>query len=131
MGSVPAKPVLIRELVVRVNDEMKICGKRTLFHKEFLSPFIEIGRGAGIDQENLNSLRRKFVGVELEVVSLLLAVRALIARIAAQDDQDHPALCCQLGELDRGSFGSGQGEIRGFAADVGGLRYGKEWKQEC
>jgi hypothetical protein len=87
---------------------------------------IEIVRGAGVDEEKLDSLRRKFVGVDLEVVRLTLAVGALISGIATQNDQNNPAFRCQIGELDCGPFGSRQGEVRGFASDVRNLCHGEE-----
>ncbi len=47
--------------------------------------------GVRVDQEKLDTLCRKFVGVELEVVGLTLAVGALISGVATQDDQNNAA----------------------------------------
>jgi len=83
VGRIPAQAVLIGELVVGVDDEMKVRGKRTFFCHELLGPFLKIGRGAGVDEEKLNALCGEFVRVDLEVVNLALAIGALITGIAA------------------------------------------------
>jgi hypothetical protein len=83
-----------------------------LFGEELLSALVEIGGWAGIDEENLSAKCAEFVGVELEVVGLTMAVGALIAGIAAENDQDDWSLCREVRESNRISLGCGEGKVR-------------------
>jgi hypothetical protein len=47
VGCIPAQAVLIGDLVLGVDDEMKARRKRAFFRQELLSPFLEISRRAG------------------------------------------------------------------------------------
>ncbi len=80
----------------------------------------EVWGWAGVDEEDLGAEGGELCGGLLEVVELLQAVGALIARVAAKQNQDDAALCGEGGELEGGAAGSGEDKVGGVIGYAGG-----------
>ena len=90
--SIPPKIVKIRHLVVRVGDHDDIRRKIGLLGEKLLRVLVEIGWRSGVDQKHDGLFGCERWSVLNEIVCLLLAIRTLIARIAAQQDQNNISL---------------------------------------
>ena len=107
--------------VIRVDDEVEVGRQVLRLLEEFLGVCGEAVGGAGIDQQQFDPFGRELGGVGFEVMGLALAVGALVAGIAAQDDEDDRALFQQTAEADSLAFWRGEGEGRGRGTDGGRL----------
>lgn len=92
MRSIPPKIVKIRHLVVRVGDHDDIRRKIGLLGEKLLRVLVEIGWRSGVDQKHNGLFGCERWSVLNEIVCLPLAIRALIARIAAQQDENDISL---------------------------------------
>lgn len=92
MRSIPSKVVKIRHLVVGVRDHDDIRRKIGLLGEKLLRVLVEICRRSGVDQKHNRSLGCECWSVLNQIVCLPLAIRALIARIATQQDENDISL---------------------------------------
>ena len=127
-GGVPAQAVEVGEGVVGIDDEVEVGGELLVcvgLGDGLFGALVELCGWAGIDEQDLSSGFGELVGAGDEVVDLLLAVGALVAGVAAQEDEDDVAFGGEIGEVEPGAFGSGEGKVGGILADGGGLGCGR------
>jgi hypothetical protein len=135
VGGVPAQAIEGDDLEAGVEDEADVGREGSLFVEELGAALGErggIGRGglvfchlgggdfAGIDEEDLNFAGGEFGGVLDEGMDLLLAVRALVAGVAAQEDERDVALGEEAGEPEGLAIEGGEGEVGCLAGKIGG-----------
>ena len=87
LGSIPAQPVEICDLIIRVGDECYVSRQRFLLLEEFLRPAVQLGRWTGINEKDTRFLLCKVGGVSDEVMGLFLAIRALVAGVPTKNDE--------------------------------------------
>lgn len=88
MRSIPPKIVKIRHLVVRVGDHEDIRRKIGLLGEKLLRVLIKIGWRSRVDQKHNGLFSRERWSLLNEIVCLPLAIRALVARITAQQNEN-------------------------------------------
>ena len=92
MRSIPPKIVKIRHLVVRVGDHEDIRRKIGLLGEKLLRVLVKIGWRTGVDQKHDGLFGCERWSALNEIVCLPLAIRALIARKAAQQNENDVSL---------------------------------------
>ena len=122
MRCVPAQSVLVRHLIVRINNQLDVRRKIGLLRKELLGVLIKIGWWTRINEQDVRLPGCEVRTVLHEVMHLLDAVRALISRKAAEQDQYRRALGALFGESHRGAGWRLEGEVGRLRSDGGGLR---------